>query len=446
MRVSLAALLVGLAACTGSRGTAVPTTPANLPTTTVTTTTTAPPVRTGVGVQDGTIRLGVLAAITGPIPELGQSVLNGHEVWWTYVNEELGGVGGRYPVELVIEDNQYNPEINVTAFNGIKDGVLGVSSTLGTPITASIQQDAAAQSILVGAGSMASFWSLTPNVVLNLASNTYLAQFANGPYWAMQVADPPLMTAETRVGIISQADDYGQDCLKGYELALQNLGFQDASRQTYLPTDTDFSAQMSAFRAAGAEVVFVCALPSALARMIGTNAALGYNPVMFGSSPTYNVVLPAILGGGGGEQAGLPAFANYYQLGTGPAFEEDTPGMQLLRRNLETYGAQVPPQNVNAFFFFGYTQAQTFHAILERALQRGDLTREGLLAAVDEVQGVDLGYGMGEAGFGSSVTGRIPTNADAVGRPVSTSQSRFGLQRVSDFFVAPYLDTHDYGG
>ncbi|MGH9169056.1 MAG: ABC transporter substrate-binding protein, partial [Acidimicrobiia bacterium] len=203
MRVPLAALLVGLAACTGGQGTAVPTTPGD-PTTTTVSTTSVPPVRTGVGVQDGTIRLGVLAAITGPIPDIGQSVLNGHEVWWAYVNEELGGVGGRFPVELVIEDNQYNPEINVTAYNEIKDGVLGFSSTLGTPTTASIQQDAAAESILVAAGSMASFWSQTQNVVLNLASNTYLAQFANGPYWAMEVADPPLMTAETPVGVISQ--------------------------------------------------------------------------------------------------------------------------------------------------------------------------------------------------------------------------------------------------
>ncbi|MGH9052063.1 MAG: ABC transporter substrate-binding protein [Acidimicrobiia bacterium] len=444
MRVPLAALLVGLAACTGGRGTAVPTTPGD-PTTTTVSTTSVPPVRTGVGVQDGTIRLGVLAAITGPIPDIGQSVLNGHEVWWAYVNEELGGVGGRYPVELVIEDNQYNPEINVTAYNEIKDGVLGFSSTLGTPTTASIQQDAAAESILVAAGSMASFWSQTQNVVLNLASNTYLAQFANGPYWAMEVADPPLMTAETPVGVISQADDYGQDCLKGYELALQNLGFQDASRQTYQPTDEDFSAQMSAFQAAGVEVVFVCALPSALARMIGTNDVLGYRPVIFGSSPTYHVVLPTILGGGGGEQAGLPAFANYYQLGTGPAFEEETPGMELLRRNLETYGAEVPPASVNTFYFFGYTQAQTFHTILERALERGDLTREGLLTALNEVQGVDLGYGLGEAGFGASVTQRVPTDIDAVGRPVSTSQSRFGLERVSDFFVAPYLEDYDYG-
>lgn len=445
MRLSLAALLVVLAACTGSQGRAVPTTPGDPPTTTVPTNT-APPVRTGVGVQDGTIRLGVLAAITGPIPEIGQSVLNGHEVWWAYVNGELGGVGGRYPVELVIEDNQYNPEINLTAYNEIKDGVLGFSSTLGTPTTASIQQNAAAESILVAAGSQGSFWSQTENVVLNLAANTYLAQFANGSYWAMEVADPPLMTAETPVGIISQADDYGQDCLKGYELALQNLGFSDASRQTYQPTDTDFSAQMSAFQAAGAQVIFVCALPSALALMIGTNAALGYDPVLFGSSPTYNVVLPAALGGEGGEQAGLAEFDNYYQLGTGPAFEEDTPGMELLRRNLETYGAEVPPQNVNAFYYFGYTQAQTFHVILERALERGDLTREGLMAAVDEVQGVDLGYGLGEAGYGPSVTARIPTNTDAVGRPVSTSQSRFGLQRVSDFFVAPYLEDYDYGG
>ena len=155
----------------------------------------------GFDAETGTIKLGVLAATTGPIADIGKTLLAGHQAYWGAVNAQ-GGVAGQYPVELVIRDNAYNPETNVVVYNEIKDEVIGFSSTIGTPTTATIYEDAAAQGLLVNAGSLASQWALTDNVVLNLASNTYFAQFANGPYWAMEIADPPIITDDSVVGIV----------------------------------------------------------------------------------------------------------------------------------------------------------------------------------------------------------------------------------------------------
>ncbi|MFQ5947594.1 MAG: ABC transporter substrate-binding protein, partial [Acidimicrobiia bacterium] len=285
------------------------------------------PVGPGVDADNKVIRLGVLAALTGPIPAIGQSVLDGHRIYWDRV-KRTGLLPDGWTVELVIEDNAYNPEQTVVVYNQIKDDVLAFSSTLGTPTTAAIAGPAADEDILLAASSLSSQWARTPNVILSLGSNTYVAQFANGPYWAMQVADPPIITADTAVGIIFQDDDYGGDCLVGYELALANLGFNDTLRQTYAATDTDFSAQMAAFQAGGVEVLFICATPTPLATMIGTNAVLGYDPIIFGSSPSYNIVLPFALGGGSvgdfeAEAAGLALFHNYYNLGTPAHFEDD---------------------------------------------------------------------------------------------------------------------------
>ena len=159
----------------------------------------------GFDAETGTIKLGVLAATTGPIADIGQTLLAGHQAYWGAVNAQ-GGVLGQYPVELVIRDNGYNPETNVTVYNEIKDEVLAFSSTIGTPTTATIFEDAAANDIVVNAGSLASQWALTDNVVLNLGSNTYFAQFANAPYWAMEIADPPVITDASVVGIVYQDD------------------------------------------------------------------------------------------------------------------------------------------------------------------------------------------------------------------------------------------------
>ncbi len=397
----------------------------------------------GFDEETGTIKLGVLAALTGPIPAIGQSVLDGQRVYWEKVNA-AGGIAGTYPVELVVRDNQYSAETTPVVYNEIKDEVLAFSSTLGTPSTAPLVAPSAAEGILIAAGSLASQWALTENIVLNLGANTYFAQFANGPYWAMEIADPAVMTTETVVGIVYPADDYGADCKAGYDFAQENLGFNAAYEATFASTDTEFSGQIGGAAANAVEVLFVCGLPSALATMLGTAAAIEYSPAIFGSSPSYNVVLPAALGQGD-EAAGLALFNSfpYYNLGTSAPFESDEPGLAGMRADLAEYGQDVAPESVNAFFFFGYTQAATFNAILEAAIANGDITRAGLLAAVADVKDVDLGLGAGTAGYGTTVAERIPTNQDSIGVPVSVSEAVFGFRQVSDFFEAPFLADWD---
>ncbi len=394
----------------------------------------------------GTIKLGALAAITGPIPGIGASVFDGHKVYWEKVNAN-GGVAGMYPVEIVVRDNKYDPQTNVIVFNEIKDEVLGFSTLLGTPTTAAILDDAVADNILVAAGSLAAQWALTSNIVLNLGANHYVAQFANAAYWAMEVADPAVITADSVVGIIYQADDYGRDCKNGYDFGQENTGFTAGYEATYAATDADFSAQIGGAQAAGVDVLFICALPGALAGMLGTAAAISYSPTVLGSSPSYNPALPSALGAGD-EAAGLALFSSfpYYSLGAGPTFEDDTPGMAELRSDLETYGADVPAEEINAFYYFGYAQAQTFHEILETAVANGDISRAGVQAAVDLVQDVDLGYGQGLVGYGPTPADRIPTNLDNIGVPVSVTEKTFGLMPVTDYYLAPYMENWDPAG
>ncbi len=456
--VVLAVLAMVAASCTTTETTTTTTEPPP-PTTTQPPDVTPPPDSTtttgpmgdmlaydvGFDPETGTIKLGALAALTGPIPGIGASVLNGHRVYWEEVNAN-GGIAGMYPVEVVIRDNAYNPETNVVVYNEIKDDVLAISTALGTPTTATIFEDAAAENILVAAGSLASQWALTSNVVLNLGANTYFAQFANAPYWAMNEG---IITEDSVVGIIYQGDDYGQDCKNGYDFGQANTGFNDAYEATYAATDTDFSAQIGGAAAAGVDVLFVCALPSALATMLGTANAIEYFPTVLGSSPSYNVVLPSALGGGD-EAAGLALFGAfpYYALGAGPEFEDDTPGMNQLKADLAAHrdAVGVTDEMINAFFYFGYTQGQTFHEILEVAVANGDITRTGLLAAVDMVSNVDMGYGGSPGGYGPTPLDRIPTNEDNIGIPVSVTENVFGLMDITGFFEAPYMADWDPAG
>ena len=47
------------------------------------------------GFDGETIRLGVVTPTSGPVAIIGEPLTNGNRAYWDYVNEELGGVGGK---------------------------------------------------------------------------------------------------------------------------------------------------------------------------------------------------------------------------------------------------------------------------------------------------------------------------------------------------------------
>ena len=95
-------------------------------------------VKTAVGVEGRTITLGEISTLTGPVAVIGKPLTRGHEVYFQYVNEVLGGVGQklpkeeRYKVTLATVDSQYRPDIQVQQYNAIKGKVLMIAQSLGT--------------------------------------------------------------------------------------------------------------------------------------------------------------------------------------------------------------------------------------------------------------------------------------------------------------------------
>ena len=64
-----------------------------------------------------TIHLGVITPLTGPVAAIGKPLTAGTETWFKYVNEEKGGIAGKYKVVLDEEDSQYNPTLGVLTRN-----------------------------------------------------------------------------------------------------------------------------------------------------------------------------------------------------------------------------------------------------------------------------------------------------------------------------------------
>src|SRR3989475_10137158 len=84
-------------------------------------------IKTGIGIEGLTIKVAELTPLTGSVALIGKPLTRGHEVYFQYVNEVLGGVGKnlpkgqKYKVELVTLDTQYLPDIHVQQYNAVKE-------------------------------------------------------------------------------------------------------------------------------------------------------------------------------------------------------------------------------------------------------------------------------------------------------------------------------------
>jgi hypothetical protein len=84
-------------------------------------------VKTGPGVTDSSISLGVLTDLSGVFAVLGKSVTQGAQLYFNDLNK-AGGICGR-TVKLVIKDDGYDVQKAVTAYAGMKYS--GWSNSLG---------------------------------------------------------------------------------------------------------------------------------------------------------------------------------------------------------------------------------------------------------------------------------------------------------------------------
>lgn len=229
-----------------------------------------------------TIKIGVNAEITGDIPKVGEGTKFSAEMWL----EDIGGkmtVGGKeYNVELVIEDNEAKGE-SAAAVNTkliTQDEVLVI-----------VGPQASKQAVPAGAVAndlqtpMISPWSTNPNTTLNrpwVFRTPFLDPF-QGPVVANFVSEE---FGYTKAGVLYDiASDYPKGLAeffkKGWE-EIQGAGSVVAF-ESFTTGDTDFSAQLTKIRDAGAEFIFAPQYYNEVALIVQQARELGFEGPIVGS-------------------------------------------------------------------------------------------------------------------------------------------------------------------
>lgn len=274
-----------------------------------------------------------------------------------------------------------------------------IADSFGTAPTFAIKDLAAADHMLVSAATLSS--ALARQKYLILLGTPYRLQTE----YAFDYVVNKLGVKNPATGIIYQNDEYGQDGLTGYKEAVSAYNLKDVGQTTYATTDTDFTAQVLQMKKAGAKYVFLTTLPTVTAKIIGIGSQLGYSPQWILQSPAFS---PQLLN----VSTLKPLLSKAWVVSQGASWGDTSePGMKQMLDDVNKY---APNQKPDAFFEFGYTESKITYAILKKALDNQDITRDGLFKAFESLKNIDLGGLLPPVTYGSKLNERVPSRDSVV--------------------------------
>ncbi len=386
------------------------------------------PCPEAINPDNGCIYLGVLSDLTeGPFAPLATQVVTGQQDFWTYVNEQ-GGISG-FDVNMAANtrDNKYDPAVHSQEYRAIEPNILALAQTLGTPQTQAILGDMEADNVV---GAPASWWSgwqfpeTDGGVILESGSSYCIAAMSGLDWWVENKAPITSLVA------VGYPGDYGGDYAAGAEAwaSANNVDFAGIIETAPNAVAGNQDAAVAAIIESGAEIVAVGVGPAEVAEIIGKAVASGFKGQFLGAAPTWN---PLLL-----QTAAAPALlAAYTNVGTTGSFGTPSAAMDAMQAQL---GEGVLPANDG--YTYGWVWQYPLKAALEKAAANGDLTREGLVAAVQG--GVEVDY---EGALPNSLVGGPPADVDrSVSINIPSEDAALGIETLLTGYVGKTAAAYDY--
>ena len=334
-----------------------------------------PPEPTPTTGFDGTtIKMGYLTDQSGPLAIVGIPLLAGSQLYWDWVNDELGGIAGKYKVELVPGDTKDSEGQTVQEYQRLKDDVVLFAEVLSTPPTQALLEFLNEDGVVAVPGSLAGAWAREPLLLPNAAS--YEFEAINLAEWYVNLSG--LASPSDVYCAVYVNDKYGKDSLRGLEFAADRLGFTLAELRTINRGDRAFTAQVTAFSDAGCTVIFAITVPVEQNAILAEASSQGLDPVWLGLLPTYLDLFAA------GNPDLYQKF--YVALDLPELTDMSIPGIANFHERFERYGSG----RITTFLLSGYFQQISVRALLEKAASLGDFSREGMRNAMAQLGEVDL--------------------------------------------------------
>jgi len=316
--------------------------------------------QTDVGITSNSILLGNTIAQSGPAAAYG-TIGNAELAYFTYVNNNQGGVNGR-KINFKILDDAYNPAQTVPLTHQLveQDQVFAMFSGLGTQDQTSVRD-------YLNQKKVPQLFVATGATTFDLDFNTYKWSLGWQPPYqgeARIYAKDILANHPTaKIGVLYQNDDYGQDYLKGLVDGLGASASLIVRKESYDVTAANPFAQLAALHAAGADTLFLFSTPKASIQSLAYITAIHWTPSAVYLNSVSNVQVYMLAAQKAGAALKNVTSVGYIKDPTDPQWASDS-GMQLYKQVI----ANCTSCNVNdGFNIYGVAVAYTMVDVLKQA-------------------------------------------------------------------------------
>lgn len=328
----------------------------------------------GVDAEKKVIKIGALNDESGRAVLIGKPYAQGKRILAEQVNAGGSGILPEgWKIELVERDHGYNPQKSVQAYEGIKDDVLMIATSFGTPPTLPLVPKLEQDKMVAMPASLSS--KMAESEFTPPLGAAYFFEAMRALDWAVKDAGGK---DKVKAGIIYQNDDYGQDGIHGWEQAAQKLGVELVAQQSVKPGQSDVTAAVKALQDAGANYVMLTVLPSSTGPILGTATQLKYMPKWIGNTPAWADLFYSH------EKLPKELFGNFYIASGVPYWGEESEGMKSFLAAHEKYGKDVKK---DWYVLLSYAQGLAALEVAKRAIEAGDITREGYLKQLHTMEG-----------------------------------------------------------
>ncbi len=224
------------------------------------------------GITATTITIGSHQPLTGPAAPGYSEIAPASNAYFQYVNAH-GGVYGRKIVYKYLND-QYNPSNTSTVVHQLvlQDRIYALFDGLGTPTHLAVAPYLNAEhtpDVFVASGcecwNQPSKWPETFGWQIDyVREGKILGQYIKQHF------------AGKKIGYFYQNDEFGQDGVKGLDDEIPSS--MVVSKQSYDPTNVNVAPQVSALKAAHAQVVVSFSIPAFTALLKLTSLKVGFDP------------------------------------------------------------------------------------------------------------------------------------------------------------------------
>ena len=326
-----------------------------------------------------TIKIGVIAELTGDVPAVGASCKNAAEMAVEEINKD-GGIqlaDKKYPVKLIIEDNAGKADQAASSAQKLitqKNVVAIVGPNVSRYAMPAAEIAESSKVVLITP------WSTAPKVSLDSKTNAskkyvFRACFID-PFQGRVVAKFALDNLKLKKAAVlyDVASEYNKGIAEIFKEVYEQNGGKVVAFETYTTNDKDFSSQLTKIKKAAPQIIFLPNYYSEVPLQIQQAKRLGINVPFIGSDSWGSEELLKLCG----------KDCNDYYFSTHYAADAATP---VTKKFIESYKAKYgsTPDDVAALTY------DSFGLLLQAIKTAGKNERQALrdaLAKIPQYDGV----------------------------------------------------------